>query len=196
MQAISPGGGTNLVAGLELGYQKVPANFRSEYSNRVLFLTDGRGESTVILEMAMNYKNMGINVSTIGVGTDFDLNLMVDLSKKGGGSSRFISAREEMEETLGSELDRNEGFADELMILDRYIEILGKELKLEQQRVKEIAKDVEIAPPVPQRSLQDHLKSQFREMTLDLNSEGCRSNCRFGIYHERGKIIGTFEPAQ
>lgn len=102
---IQPGGGTNLVAGLELGYVQVVSNFRREYTNRVLFLTDGVGESEGILDMAQGYKEMAVNVSTIGVGQDFDLDLMVELAKA-GGSSRFISDREEMAETFGSELDR------------------------------------------------------------------------------------------
>jgi TolB-like protein len=106
VHSITPGGGTNLRAGLELGYQQVLSNFRNEYTNRVLFLTDGVGEASGILEMAESYKEMGINVSTIGVGKDFDLNLMTDLAKRGGGSSRFISDREEMEEIFGSDLDR------------------------------------------------------------------------------------------
>lgn len=106
VHSIGSNGGTNLRAGLELGYQQVMANYRDDYTNRVLFLTDGVGESSGILEMAETYKEMNINVSTIGVGTNFDLNLMVELSKRGGGSSRFISDREEMEETFGSELDR------------------------------------------------------------------------------------------
>jgi hypothetical protein len=106
VEAIQPGGGTNLARGLELGYQQVLANYRSEYTNRVLFLTDGVGESGGILEMAETYKGMGINVSTIGVGTDFDLALMMEISRRGGGSSRFISDREEMQRTFGSELDR------------------------------------------------------------------------------------------
>ena len=103
---MEPGGGTNLVSGLEDGYTQVLANFRGDYSNRVLFLTDGVGDSTGILDMAASYKEMGINVSTIGVGSDFDVNLMVDLAKAGGGSSRFISDRAEMKETFGDELDR------------------------------------------------------------------------------------------
>jgi TolB-like protein len=99
-------GGTNLVDGLELGYQQVMANYRSDYTNRVLFLTDGVGDSGGILRMAEEYKELGINVSTIGVGQDFDLDLMVNLAKAGGGSSRFISDRTEMEGIFGSELDR------------------------------------------------------------------------------------------
>lgn len=104
--SMNPGGGTNLAAGLEDGYAQVFANYRNNYSNRVLFLTDGVGDENGILEMAENYRAMGINVSTIGVGSDFDVNLMVELAKSGGGSSRFISDREEMKETFGDELDR------------------------------------------------------------------------------------------
>ena len=106
VSAIEPRGGTNLTAGLELGYQQCLANYRIEYANRVLFLTDGVGESAGILDMAESYKELGVNVSTIGVGTDFDLELMNNLALRGGGSSRFISDREEMEETFGNELDR------------------------------------------------------------------------------------------
>jgi TolB-like protein len=64
------------------------------------------GESGGILEMAETYRGMGINVSTIGVGENFDLSLMRDLANRGGGSSRFISGRKEMEKTFGTDLDR------------------------------------------------------------------------------------------
>ncbi|UCG00051.1 MAG: hypothetical protein JSV89_11040 [Spirochaetaceae bacterium] len=40
------------------------------------------------------------------MGKSFDLDLMVKMARLGGGSSRFISDRKEMEETFGSELDR------------------------------------------------------------------------------------------
>jgi len=102
---ISSGGGTNLVQGIKLGYQEVLSNFRKEYSNRVLFLTDGVGESTGILAMAESYKKIGIYTSTIGVGSDFDIQLMKDLARQGGGAAYFISGREEMEKIFGLELD-------------------------------------------------------------------------------------------
>lgn len=103
---ITPEGGTNLVAGLKLGYEQVMSNYRKEYTNRVLFLTDGMGSSEGILEMADGYRQMGINVSTIGVGVGFDHKLMRELAKSGGGSSRFIADAQEMEKIFGSELDR------------------------------------------------------------------------------------------
>lgn len=66
VHSIQPGGGTNLIGGFELGYRQVLANFRTEYTNRVLFLTDGVGESAGILDMAETYKEMGVNVSPAG----------------------------------------------------------------------------------------------------------------------------------
>jgi Ca-activated chloride channel family protein len=243
VQKIYPSGGSNLQAGLELGYQQVLANFRGEYVNRVLFLSDGtemsarlrgagaksgdvrisllwnntndldlhvidpsgehiyyghkRSRSLGELDVDMNvssfttkpvenvywplgqapsghyrvrvvfftnrerretpftvevlnksevstfegivsrekqdapvcefdlrseaarqkelstldglarqYKELGIGVSTIGVGVGFDLELMDNLAKAGGGSSRFIADRKKMEETFGTDLDR------------------------------------------------------------------------------------------
>ncbi|MBN2511156.1 MAG: VWA domain-containing protein [Spirochaetales bacterium] len=106
VESIEAGGGTNLTAGLEAGYTQVMSNFRDGYINRVLFLTDGRGPSQWLSDMAETYKAMGVNVSTIGLGSDFDVNLMVELAKAGGGSSRFISDREVMRKTFSDELDR------------------------------------------------------------------------------------------
>jgi Ca-activated chloride channel family protein len=83
-----------------------------EYSDRVVCTFDYKGQGhtevakTGIMQMAEYFREIGINVSTIGVGLDFNLELMRNLADKGGGSSRFISNRVEMEKTFGSELDR------------------------------------------------------------------------------------------
>jgi TolB-like protein len=65
----------------------------------------------------------------------------------------------------------NQGFDDEIGILENYIEILGKELHLEQERITTIRGDVEIAPTVSQRSVQEHLVNLFNEMMLDLRQK-------------------------
>jgi len=62
----------------------------------------------------------------------------------------------------------NEGFDDEIGILDKYIDILGAELEWEQPRLTTVKEDLEMTPPVRDRSLQDHLSNLFREMTLEL----------------------------
>ena len=110
VHSIHPGGNTNIRDGLLLGCLEVVKNLNREYTNRVMFLSDG--QDTVgnshrdILELAEQFSADGVTISTIGVGSSFDLKLMVDMADIGGGSSRFISDREEMEKTFGSELDR------------------------------------------------------------------------------------------
>jgi hypothetical protein len=105
---VRPGGGTNLMDGVKTGYREVLKNYRSDYINRVILLSDGQATTSTygLMEMAQSYRDMGITISTIGLGQDFDLALMRNLAHAGGGSSRFISGREEMEKSFGSELDR------------------------------------------------------------------------------------------
>ena len=64
----------------------------------------------------------------------------------------------------------DERFDDEIGILEKYIDILGKDLALAETDAKKIALDEEIVPPVRERSIQDHLSNLFREMTLDLEA--------------------------
>jgi len=105
---VRPGGGTNLMDGVKTGYREVLKNYRSDYINRVILLSDGNATTSTygLMEMAKSYRDMGITISTIGLGHNFDLALMRNLAHAGGGSSRFISGREEMEKSFGSELDR------------------------------------------------------------------------------------------
>lgn len=86
VHSITPGGGTNMAAGLELGYKEVLLNFNKENTNQVLFLTDGVGDSERVLELAETYRKMGIDISAIGLGMDFNHVFMSDLAKRGAGA--------------------------------------------------------------------------------------------------------------
>jgi hypothetical protein len=107
VQSITTGGGTDIFAGLKLGYKQLEEHYKKGYVNRVLLLTDGLSDCQGIYAMARKYKQrMGITVSTIGLGQDFDADLMRELAKEGGGSSRFVADRETMEEVFGTGLGR------------------------------------------------------------------------------------------
>ncbi|MDR1971723.1 MAG: VWA domain-containing protein [Treponema sp.] len=110
VDTLQPRGGTNILWGMKLGYDLVEQHYRDNYINRVLLLTDGMhngsGTKDDIVSITKQYNLRGINISTIALGASADINLMVDMAANGGGSSRFISDHDEMEETFGSELDR------------------------------------------------------------------------------------------
>jgi len=110
VDTLKPRGSTDILKGMSLGYVQVEQNYRSNYTNRVLLLTDGMhngsGTKDDIIDIVKRYNSHGINISTIALGAQADINLMVDMATNGGGSSRFISDYDEMVETFGSELDR------------------------------------------------------------------------------------------
>lgn len=65
----------------------------------------------------------------------------------------------------------NEGFDDEIEILEKYIDILGQDLELAKTERATVITDAEITPLVKERSLQELIGNLFREMTLDLGSK-------------------------
>jgi TolB-like protein len=65
-----------------------------------------REEKALIYQLAESYRQMGITTTTIGVGVGFDLELMQTLAEEGGGSSRFISDRDEMKKLFDTEFER------------------------------------------------------------------------------------------
>jgi hypothetical protein len=106
VRALAPAGGTDIRKGLELGYKEVLANFRADYVNWVLLLTDGQSSPAGLNEMAESYRRMGVGVSTIGLGQSFNADLMRTLARSGGGTSRFVADRQRMVEIFGPGLSR------------------------------------------------------------------------------------------
>jgi hypothetical protein len=66
----------------------------------------------------------------------------------------------------------DKGFEDQIKILNNYIDILGKDLKLDYQERVEYAREEEIAPPAEGRSLNENIENLVREMSLDLGDRG------------------------
>ncbi len=106
VNAIRPGGGSNLTSALQLAYKEVLSNFRKGYVNQVLFLTDGIGEKEEMYRMAETYRPLGVQVTAIGMGEDCDIGFLDALADRGGGSSRFLASRETIEEMFGREFSR------------------------------------------------------------------------------------------
>ena len=101
-----------------------------------------RREKALVYQLAETYREMGITISTLGVGVGFDLELMTNLAEEGGGSSRFLSSREEMVKTFDTEFERMAVLAARDLEMDleflRGVEILetwGYQNKIEGNRV-------------------------------------------------------------
>ncbi len=106
VQGLVAGGSSDIAAGLEAGFREALVHFLPGSTNRVLLLTDGWGRAEGITKLVRTYRERGVEVSVIGYGENFDIHFAEAVAELGGGSSRFVSDRERLEEIFGSGLAR------------------------------------------------------------------------------------------
>ena len=128
IRGLRPSGYTNLHGGLMLGYREVakhcddgrgdsrePARGASREftqkhaaNHRVILLTDGianRGktDAAAIAADSKACNDRGIDLSTVGVGKDFDHDLLAKLAKSGRGLFHFVSDNEDIQKVFVTE---------------------------------------------------------------------------------------------
>jgi len=100
IDGIQDRGGTNLMGGTMKGYTMVKKNYGEGYINRVLLLSDGLANEGItdpkqIERIVRKYNNEdGITVSTFGVGSDYNEDLMTAMAETGMGNYYFIKDAE------------------------------------------------------------------------------------------------------
>jgi Mg-chelatase subunit ChlD len=92
---INIGGGTNMLAGMLIGYHEINKNQNRLYCNRLILMSDGvstTGEKNPekILKHTIDFYNRGIETSTIGIGNNINFNLLRNISVEGRGKSYFV----------------------------------------------------------------------------------------------------------
>ncbi|MEO1170671.1 MAG: VWA domain-containing protein [Myxococcota bacterium] len=102
-------GATNIFDGLRRGYQELRQDFDTEREARVLLLSDGEataGETGTaeILAMSAAENREGIGLTTIGVGTSFNIDLMRDLALQSDGNFYFVEDASAVDEVFTEEL--------------------------------------------------------------------------------------------
>ena len=102
---LEPHGSTNLHAGLMAGLQEVSAHYDPRRNNTVIILSDGIANVGIddpaqIGAAAKTYTDRGIQLSTIGLGSDFNDTLLSELAKQGQGAYHFIDSGEEMDKVF------------------------------------------------------------------------------------------------
>ena len=83
-------------AGLMLGYEEALKNYRREWTNRVVLLTEGIANQGVtdpgqIARDSLSFNDRGVDLSTIGVGLDFNKDLPRELAKGGRGLFHVVA---------------------------------------------------------------------------------------------------------
>lgn len=102
-------GTTNLSGGWLEACQHVAAHLSPQALNRVILMSDGlanRGvtDTATLVNMAKQKREAGVTTTTMGLGKDFNEDLMMEMAHSGGGAFYFIESPEVAPEIFKEEL--------------------------------------------------------------------------------------------
>ncbi|MBF0468563.1 MAG: VWA domain-containing protein [Desulfamplus sp.] len=106
---IKPGGNTALFGGVSQGASEIRKNLGTRYIHRMILLSDGIanvGPSTPddLGRLGAALLKEGISVSTVGVGTDYNEDLMARLSHNSDGNIYFVESSVDLPGIFTAEL--------------------------------------------------------------------------------------------
>jgi Ca-activated chloride channel homolog len=106
---ITPRNSTNLGGGMIEGLNQVECHAGSGYVSRVVLISDGLANRGItdprrLNEIARRFRARSISLTTMGVGLEYNENLMVGLAESGGGNYYFIESPGSLASIMQSEL--------------------------------------------------------------------------------------------
>lgn len=100
-------GGTEMAQGLALGLQEIDRAKQSSIS-RLILLTDGRtyGDEHACVELARRAQRRGIGLTTLGVGTEWNEDLLETMTAGPNSRTQYITSTNEIVPVFSAELER------------------------------------------------------------------------------------------
>jgi len=111
IESLQPGGSTNLYDGMVMGYEMVMKHIDDgEAIHRIMLLSDGNitageGNVDIVLAKSAIYNEEGIGITTIGVGMEFNFDLMYALANQGNGNFYFLDDGEKLVDVFQHEIE-------------------------------------------------------------------------------------------
>ncbi len=105
---LTPGGSTNLAGGLKKGIDQLFAG-ESQAIRRVILMSDGLANTGItdpdhIALMAKNASDRSVNITTMGLGLDYNEDLMQVIAENGGGKYYYIENPDQMARIYSEEM--------------------------------------------------------------------------------------------
>ena len=127
-------GGTNIGAAITSARQVLTSAKSDESVNRAILLSDGKptvgvSASSRLSGMAQNSKKNAVSITTMGVGVDYNEDLMTKMANVGGGNYYFINAPKKVVSMFEEELG---GLAQTVAKNASLVIDLGKRVELEE----------------------------------------------------------------
>jgi len=107
IRMIRPAGGTEIYQGLEAGLSEVSRNLNRSLTNHIILVTDGRtyGDEDACLQLADKAASLGVRITGLGMGTDWNDAFMDELTNRTGGSSIYVSKTSDIRMFLQEKFD-------------------------------------------------------------------------------------------
>ena len=109
IRAIAPGGNTALFGAVSQGAAEIRKHQDENYIQRMILLSDGLanvGPSSAsdLGRLGAALLKEGISVTTIGIGTDFNEDLMAQLASRSDGNHYFVESSQDLPRIFAAEL--------------------------------------------------------------------------------------------
>lgn len=122
IQSLYPGNATALFAGISKGAEEIRKFIDKNRINRIVLLSDGLanvGPSSTgaLAELGTSFIAEGISVSTIGLGLDYNEDLMTALAQKSDGNHMFAEKAEDVGKAFARE------FGDVLSVVAKSVDV-------------------------------------------------------------------------
>lgn len=109
IRQIRPGGNTALFGGVSQGAAEIRKHLEGKYVHRIILLSDGLanvgpGSPADLGRLGAGLIKEGISVTTVGVGTDYNEDLMARLSQKSDGNTYFVEDSRDLARIFSAEL--------------------------------------------------------------------------------------------
>jgi Ca-activated chloride channel family protein len=109
IKGIQLGGSTNLAGGLDLGRNEVQRSLQAHQVSRVILLSDGQANVGVvdprqIANRARDSANVGVRITSVGIGLDFNEDLMEAIAEAGRGQYHYVKVASDLDKVIADEL--------------------------------------------------------------------------------------------
>lgn len=100
-------GGTEILQGLETGLLEVRRSLHPAYINHIVLITDGHtyGDEAACIELANKAASLGVGISCLGIGNEWNDSFLDELAKCTGGSCFYIHKPRDIRKLLKQKLD-------------------------------------------------------------------------------------------
>ncbi len=110
IQRIRAGGGTQMARGMSLGLREVYQAFSADRVNQLLLLTDGQtyGDEAQCLRLAKEAGEHKIAIQALGLGDDWNENLLDQVGQLSGGGSDLVESPDEIVPLFTQTVERSQ----------------------------------------------------------------------------------------